>query len=66
MILISVQISVHYYPHVIEFDVQNCQLSIKHISWNVTAGKSYTLHHILSCCECFWVYNVFQVSPKEI
>jgi len=29
MILISVQISVHYYAHIIESDVQNCQLSIK-------------------------------------
>jgi len=28
-------------------------------------GKSYTLHHILSYCECFWVYNVFQVSHKK-
>jgi len=26
MILISVQISVHYYLHIIELDVQNCQL----------------------------------------
>jgi len=63
MILISVQISVHYYTHIIELDVQNCQVLIKVWNiWNATVGKSYTLHQILSCCGCFWVYNVFQVS----
>jgi len=58
MILISVKISVHYYPHIIELDVQ------LYISWNATAGKSYMVHHILSC-GWFWVYNVFQVPIKR-
>jgi len=34
MILINVKISVHYYPHIIELNVQNRQLSKKYISWN--------------------------------
>jgi len=65
MILISVQISVYYYPHINELDVQNCQLSIK-VHFLECYSKARVIHSIIfSLIVSVFEYTTFFKYPTK-